>query len=136
MNNPDPTLATVDSEPWNQWPAELRRADVKQTAPILDRCVPINNALTIRERVMRGGEILQPSGALAIFVYDIVGVGNIVTQCDNCDASCRCAAWQEWQFVQVNKLRARYAARRDFSLCNTCSNKVRALPLGERWPDA
>jgi hypothetical protein len=122
----DPTLATVDDEPWNESPA-------RKIAPV----VAIEKDLSIYARVLRGVAILTANGAHANHVYDITGHGNYMQPCWHCDASGMLSMWQEWVYAPDDataKAHGRhYAVGRTLMLCESCRSKLRALPLGERW---
>jgi len=132
----DPTLATVDSEPWNQSPAEQRRAALKakqkthaENAPVLN----IEKALSVYERIRRGLPILTPDGQHAEYVYHVIGASNGPEECHGCGARCGCAFWHEWRRLPVSPKAFKYAAVRVFYLCNTCGNRLRKMPLGAKW---
>ena len=126
----DPTLAMVDDEPWNKTPTEQRRSLLAFKTP---EPVAIETALSIYERVCRGMQILAKDGNHAEYVYDRSGVSTGPTSCERCDAHCICVMWHEWRWMPIAPSERKYDVVRMFFLCNTCSSKLKGLPLGERW---
>jgi hypothetical protein len=119
----DPTIATVDDEPWNQ------------KAPTSAIVIPIENGISIYERVMRGMPILTPNGTHAEYVYDVSGQSNGSAWCERCAAHCGgCSMWHEWVHGKTRDDHKRfYRVVRMFFLCKSCSAKLKTLPTGERF---
>ena len=120
----DPTLSAVDDEPWNNPPRQA-------SAPV----IPIETALPMYERIMRGLPILANSTP-AEYVYHVSDQG-WVHLCFGCKARCALTAWQEWQYAPNDKVarkhRREYIVGRKVWLCNTCSGELKRCPLGQRW---
>jgi hypothetical protein len=137
----DPTLATVDDEPWNRSPAEQRRLALEErkrqwaaNAPIFQSPpVPIDKALSPGERVFRGLPVLAPDGSPAQFVYDLTGKTTLPERCYGCAATCMLTLWTELQRQTKHKRGKAYRVVRDVKLCNACSSALKRLPLGTQW---
>jgi hypothetical protein len=136
----DPTLATVDEEPWNQFPRrptlKERQKAFAETAPILHGGpARVEPTLSINERVKMRIPILTPTDH-AQFVYDLHGHTTKPHTC-KCGAFCGLSCWTEFEYTPkdptARKHRRDYRITMDLELCNRCSNALRALPLGERW---
>jgi hypothetical protein len=127
----DPTLTTVDDEPWNKTPEEQRKV-FDQVAPVL----AIEDALSPAERAFRGLPVWAADGKRAQFVYELSGHTTSPQFCE-CDARCILTSWTEKEYAPDDAVAKQYGREyrvvRDVNLCNTCSNKLKALPLGERW---
>ncbi len=140
----DPTIATVNDEPWNQSPTEQRRAALAErrrrfieTAPILHRHpTPIESALSIGERFIRGIPIITRDGKRAQFVYDLSGYTTSPMTCE-CGAKCILSSWAELEYAPKDPIAKRnlreYRVVRDMALCNVCSNELKSMPLGKQW---
>ncbi|RTL06355.1 hypothetical protein EKK58_05235 [Candidatus Dependentiae bacterium] len=140
----DPTIATVNDEPWNQSPAEQRRAALAErrkrymeTAPIFKNFpTPIESALSVGERFRRGIPILARDGTRAQFVYDLSGHTTSPETCE-CGAKCILSSWTELEYAPKDPVAKKhlreYRVVRDVKLCNRCSNRLQSMPLGERW---
>lgn len=139
----DPTIATVDAEPWNQ--SKVRDECAKDAAAVrwaasqqsVTTVSPIEEMFSIYERVLRGIPILV-NGSPAQYVYDRSGTSTQPERCYQCKAHCMLTMWHEWRYapndpVSLKHNRA-YVVVRMMLLCNTCSNSFRALPLGAHWP--
>jgi hypothetical protein len=139
----DPTLSTVDDEPWNQSPKEQRKARLDarrkafaENAPIFRNSpVRFDSALSIGERVIRRIPISTPTGP-ARFVYDLSGHTTDPRTCE-CGASCLLSVWTELEHAPNDPITKRqrrdYRVVHDLYLCNTCSGKLKRLPLGDQW---
>jgi hypothetical protein len=128
----DPTIATVDDEPWNQCTPE--RARVRNRAAQIRQ---IEEALTPGQRVFRGIPVLALNGERAQFVYAFGGHTSNSERCYGCDAACVLSVWTEYQYAPNDSTAKQYGREytvlRDVTLCNTCSSELKALPLGDKW---
>lgn len=92
----DPTLATVDDEPWNQSPADQRRkALANRRAAFVYKTpetVPIESALSIADRINRRIPIMTPTGH-AEYVYSRHGTTTMPECCWACEAKCILSLW-------------------------------------------
>lgn len=138
----DPTLATVDNEPWNQFPTRQtpkeRQKAFAERAPILnDQPVQRETGLSVVERIRKRIPFMTPKGH-AEYVYDAHGHSTSPECCWHCEAKCILTCWTEFEYAPkdpvAKKHRREYIASADLCLCNKCSNKLRGLPLGERFP--
>lgn len=125
----DPTLATVDDEPWNR------------CSPVRERRIAVHAArahehrsMTPAQRARAGLPIFDADGQRARFLYDVHGITTKAKKCQ-CGAQCTLSVWVEFEYEpKANDANAgEYRISRELELCNTCSNTLKALPLGQRW---
>jgi hypothetical protein len=128
----DPTLATVDDEPWNQCTEERRR--IREGAAKLHQ---IEEALTPDQRAFRGMPVFSSNGERARFIYGRGGHTRDSERCYGCDAACVLTMWTETEYAPNDPVAKQYGREyrvvRDVMLCNVCSSELKALPLGEQW---
>ena len=142
----DPTLATVDDEPWNKTAAELRaealterriRHGEEAHKRAMSAQIRFDSALSIDERITRRIPITTPTGP-AQYVYHAHGCTTSAECCWHCEAKCILTCWTELIYAPkdpiAKKHKCDYVVAADHLLCNTCSNKLRSQPLGERFP--
>lgn len=133
----DPTLATVDDEPWNQSPAEQRRRALAERRKVFTQNAPvlaIEAAYSIHQRILHGIAILTATGAHAEYVYDAISMSNEPEPCERCGATTMSARWHEFVYAPHHASHGRkYIVVRMFYLCNRHSSALKRLPLGERW---
>lgn len=121
----DPTIATVDDEPWNQ-PAEPTAAQVIQ----------IKTALSPAQRAFYGLPVFAADGSRAKFIYELSGHTTWTRTCE-CGTRTTLTLWTEKEYAPDDPVAKKYGREyrvvRDVQLCPSCSKKLQALPIGQRW---
>jgi hypothetical protein len=114
----DPTIATVDEEPWNQFPTRPTLAERKK-------------AHAANAPILQGARPKPPPQ----FVYEANGHSTGPKRCQ-CGARSTLTRWREIECASTDPRTKQHRESRDvreIELCNTCSNTLKGLPLGERW---
>lgn len=124
----DPTIVTVDDEPWNQ-PAEPKAAQVIQ----------IETALSPAQRAFYGLPVFAADGSRARFIYELTGYPTWKRTCwsSGCGVAASLTLWTEKEYAPDDPVAKKYGREyrvvRDVMLCPSCTKKLKALPLGQRW---